>query len=46
MGLNTAVLILNDALGSAQADPKGFAENLLEAVREHGQGRVFPHGRL
>jgi hypothetical protein len=32
MGFNTAVLILNDSLGSMEQNPQGFVENLSNAI--------------
>ncbi len=35
MGYNTTILILNDAMGDMQENPKEFVDNLLLAVGEH-----------
>jgi hypothetical protein len=42
MGLNTTVLVLNDALGQIEKDPE-FGKKLAAAIKSHGNAQVDVH---
>ena len=44
MGLNTTIVILNDALGYIKRDPAAFVKRLEQAIQEGAKGQWIPVG--